>query len=279
MQFSPPFTRSSRFKVLCYASQVLYKRQCALPKCHFFASFTIKIPAINMTNNTDDVVAVEWDLGLVSSSCSGDARIEALTQNVERKSNMIADLARAVSAEPSEFLLDDTVDDPTGTSSVFDPAESLTQEITGKSLDEAELANADLYKDSEDCGPPVAEGVAKRINRSCTKRPAKEQFLTIQKKYLRPQNCEFLKAPRVNPELWDDLLDKTKNLKHYQKNLIKGIIPVIMLSNQVVKAKQEQNESIPVSQCISGGARSLSGGLIFIYSCSQTLKTMDFKRN
>ena len=204
-----------------------------------------------MTNNTDDVVAVERDLGLVPSPCSGDARIEALTQNVERMSNMIADLARAVSAEPSKFLLHDTVDDLTGTSSVFDPAESLTQEITGKSLDEAELANADLYKDSEDCGPPVAEGVAKRINRSCTKRPAKEQFLTIQKKYLRPQNCEFLKALRVNPELWDDLLDKTKareaSFQNYQKNLIKGIIPIIMLSNEVVNAKQEQNESIPVS--------------------------------
>ena len=170
----------------------------------------VNIPAINMTDNTDDVVEVEQNLGLVPPPCSGDARIDALTQNAERMSNMITDLARAVSAEPSEFLLDDTVDDPTGTSSVFDPAESLTQEITGKSLHEAELPNADLYKDSKDCGPPVAEGVAKRINRSCTKRPAKEQFLTIQKKYLRPQICEFLKAPRFNPELWDDLLDKTK---------------------------------------------------------------------
>ena len=134
------------------------------------------------------------------------------------------------------------------------------------------MPNADLYKDSEDCGPPVVDGVAKRINRSCTKRPAKEQFLTIQKKYLRPQNCEILKAPRVNPELWDDLLDKTKareaSFQNYQKNLIKGIIPVIMFSHQIVKAKQEQYESIPVSEVydLAVDALTLLGNSVFEFS-------------
>ena len=62
----------------------------------------------------------------------------------------------------------------------------------------------------EERGPKVNEGVAKRVNSACTKRPAKEQFSSIQKKYFRPENCDFLKASRVNPELWDDLQDKTK---------------------------------------------------------------------
>ena len=43
--------------------------------------------------------------------------------------------------------------------------------------------------------------MAKRVNGACTKGPAKEQFSPIHKKYLRPKHCEFLKAPRVNPEL------------------------------------------------------------------------------
>lgn len=56
----------------------------------------------------------------------------------------------------------------------------------------------------------IYEGVAKCVNSACAKRPTKEQFSFIQKKYLRPENCEFLRAPRVNPELLNDLLDKTK---------------------------------------------------------------------
>ena len=43
--------------------------------------------------------------------------------------------------------------------------------------------------------------MAKRVNGACTKRPAKEQSSPIHKKYLRPTHCEFLKAPRVDPEL------------------------------------------------------------------------------
>lgn len=43
--------------------------------------------------------------------------------------------------------------------------------------------------------------MAKRVSGACTKGPAKEQFSPIHKKYLRPKHCEFLKAPRVNPEL------------------------------------------------------------------------------
>jgi hypothetical protein len=36
---------------------------------------------------------------------------------------------------------------------------------------------------------------------------------------------------------------------------------------------------VVVMMAIIGIERSISGGTIFIYSCSQTLKTIDFKRN
>ena len=83
----------------------------------------------------------------------------------------------------------------------FDPTESLTYGSNGKSLEEAELPYQDLFKDPEDCGPKALDGVAERINSSCTKKPGKEQFLSVQRKYLLPKNCEFLNAPRVNLEL------------------------------------------------------------------------------
>ena len=104
----------------------------------------------------------------------------------------------------------------------------LINESNGNSLEELELPYDDLFKDSENCGPKALDGVAKRVNSSCTKKPAKEQFQSIQRKYQRLENCEFPKTPRVNPDLWDDLHDKTKSLevllRAFQKNLIKGII-------------------------------------------------------
>ena len=79
----------------------------------------------------------------------------------------------------------------------YDPAES----VVSHKDETADLPYKDLFKDCEDCGPKVHDGVAKRIDNACTKKPAKEQFSKIQAKYLRPENCEFLKVPRVNPEL------------------------------------------------------------------------------
>ena len=102
-----------------------------------------------------------------------------------------------LSAEEKGALLADG-----GQHSVFDPAEGD---------DVGDLPYEDLFKDAEDCGPNVNNGVVKRVNSTCTKRPAKKQFSSIQKKYLSIENGEFLKAPQVNPKLWDDLLDKTRS--------------------------------------------------------------------
>ena len=116
------------------------------------------------------------------------------------------------------------------------------------------------------------EGVAKRVNSACTKKPAKEQFASIQKKYLRPENCDFLKTPRVNPELWDDLQDKTKHrecsFQAFQKNLIKGITPVVQLASKVVDAKKRKEDSIPLNDVydLSIDALTLLGNSVYEFS-------------
>ena len=116
------------------------------------------------------------------------------------------------------------------------------------------------------------EGVAKRVNSACTKKPAKEQFASIQKKYLRPENCDFLKTPRVNPELWDDLQDKTKHrecsFQAFQKNLIKGITPVVQLASKVVDAKKRKEDSIPLNDVydLSIDALTFLGNSVYEFS-------------
>ena len=151
---------------------------------------------------------------------------------------------------------------------VFDPAESVISPMD----ETADLPYEDLFKDCEGCGPKVQDGVAKRIDNACTKKPAKEQFSNIQAKYLRPENCEYLKVPRVNPELWDDLLDKVKSrdvgFQAFQKGLIKGIVPVANLASKLVDAKKDKVQFIPVADAydLAIDALTLLGYSVFEFS-------------
>ena len=58
---------------------------------------------------------------------------------------------------------------PAENDDVYDPAESV---ISHKD-ETADLPYDDLFKDCEDCGPKVLDGVARRIDNACTKKPAK----------------------------------------------------------------------------------------------------------
>ncbi|XP_044166289.1 uncharacterized protein LOC114963128 [Acropora millepora] len=192
-----------------------------------------------------------------------------------KMSDSLAHLAR-----PHEALLDSEEEDALreeGGQSELDPTECILSQ--GIILELSELPYEDLFKGTEDCGSKVNEGVAKRVNSACTKRPAKEQFSLIQKKYLCPENGNFLKAPRVNPELWDDLQDKTKcrecSFQSFQKNLIKGITLVVHLSSKVVDAKKSKEDAISLNDVydLTLDALTLLGNSVYE---SQPITTMLF---
>lgn len=82
--------------------------------------------------------------------------------------------------------------------SVFDPAGGIVVEAEGD--DAVDLPYEGPFKDAEDCGWEVNDGVAKRVNSACTKGPAKGQLSPVQKKYPRPNNCEFL-SPTSEPRV------------------------------------------------------------------------------
>ena len=63
--------------------------------------------------------------------------------------------------------------------------------LTPLNVFSGKLPYEDVFKDTEDCGPKVNERITKRVKSACTKRPAKEQFSSIHKKHLRPENCDF----------------------------------------------------------------------------------------
>ncbi|XP_015771485.1 PREDICTED: uncharacterized protein LOC107349815 [Acropora digitifera] len=190
-----------------------------------------------------------------------DSKLDTLTNSMLKMSDSLSRLYR---------VLEEDALREEGGQGKFDPTERiLSQEIN---LESSELPYEDLFKDTEDCGPKINEGVAKRVNSACTKRPAKEQFSSIQKKYLRPENCDFLKAPRVNPELWDDLQDKTRSrdcsFQSFQKNLIKEVTPVVQLVSKVVDAKKSKEDSISLNDVydLTVDALTLLGNSVYEFS-------------
>ena len=63
-----------------------------------------------------------------------------------------------------------------------------------------------LLKASEK-GDPISRSLAKLINDSCTQQCEVKQTI---EKYKVPSNCEFMSAPRVNEEIWGDLVRNKK---------------------------------------------------------------------
>ena len=99
-----------------------------------------------------------------------ESKLDTLTNSMLKMSDTLARLTRPLNSEEENALLEE------GEQSEFDPTERIVSEEAQTDLALGELPYEDLFKDTEDCGPKVNEGVAKRVNSACTKRPAKEQF-------------------------------------------------------------------------------------------------------
>ena len=163
----------------------------------------------------------------ISASPDVSSRLEALTQSVER-------------------LVQSMVFDPSLSVSGEHPSTSNTSETEVK----VQLPDEDLLNSPETCGADISTGLATRIDTACTKKPAKEKLVKIQERYLRPLNCSHMLAPKVNPELWDDLSDTAKGrelgLQSLQKLFVKSFYPLTQLTNTLVLAKSTGSESIPI---------------------------------
>ena len=85
------------------------------------------------------------------------------------------------------------------------------------------------------------QGLAKAVDAAVTIRSSKDSLKTIEEKYHRPENCEFLVTPRVNPEIWRAIhkLGHTQDLalQEVQKSLATGLIPIVQLADKCVKSK------------------------------------------
>ena len=67
-------------------------------------------------------------------------------------------------------------------------------------------------------------------------------------RYTRPVNCECLEPTQVNHLLWDKLKHDTRSsdlkLQLIKANLLKGIIPIVLVVEQVVKVQDKISEEL-----------------------------------
>ena len=185
----------------------------------------------------------------VSPSVNIASKLDALTESVNRLVGvMVPDPATSFVDE--ESLLDD---DP----GEFDPSLSLSgdgnlQTSRNEGLASTELLpDEDLFNEAEECGTDISANLAKRVNTTCTMKPAKDKFVKIQQRYLRPRNCSLLLVPKVNPELWDDLSDSARGrelgLQNLQRLFVNSFNPLLSLANKVVQARSNKAEAIPIA--------------------------------
>lgn len=104
-----------------------------------------------------------------------------------------------------------------------------------------------LFKDKSEQGPKVNENLAKTVNRGISHNFSIKSALEFGDNYKTPENCEFLRVPKLNEELFfeesiatrykknDGMLQKTQQL------LTKGMIPLVQLMNKLLE-KEENTE-------------------------------------
>ncbi|CAB3983233.1 Hypothetical predicted protein [Paramuricea clavata] len=67
------------------------------------------------------------------------------------------------------------------------------------------------FAPGEQTGPAIDHDLATIVNELLTEKLTKEKLEPVQDKYLKPENCENLVAPKINKPIWQQLKQETKN--------------------------------------------------------------------
>ena len=83
--------------------------------------------------------------------------------------------------------------------------------------------------------------MAKAVNAAVSVKSSKETMGEIAKQYYRPENCTYLKVPRVNKEIWDAMNKNAHSsdlaLQEIHTYMAHGLIPIVSLADQLANSK------------------------------------------
>lgn len=144
--------------------------------------------------------------------------------------------------------------------------------IKGEDVGVIDKEFADLleYTNSENkTGPPVADIIRQKFE-GLMNGGSKESVEKLKDKLLPPENCKNLCVPKVNPEIWNNLSQKSKSndlrSQILQKNVLKGVTAFAnvidgMMKNEKSLAKDFLRESL---KQLLDGAESLANAFLDI---------------
>ena len=127
------------------------------------------------------------------------------------------------------------------------PASNKTT-TEGNSGDLLSKINDEIY--GEDCvSAPVSDQLAGIIDKRWQTKMQSEKLKSLLSKYNRPENCEKLTVPRVNPQIWNNLAKQQKmsdvRMSHVQESIVKACTAITrsldhLITNQNDSGKNDQ---------------------------------------
>ena len=154
----------------------------------------------------------------------------------------------------SELFGDDTPNDPSLEAAPPEPSslnEVSEQPFGGDLFDGLEQ----FYSQDSQTGPKVNDKLSKLIYTMLRAKVSDQKMKEKAGRFRRPQNCENLVLPKVNPEIWSKMASRAKsrdlNLQNVQVYLIMGLIPVVQSLQKLYDwrkmAKKAADKSVSIS--------------------------------
>lgn len=114
--------------------------------------------------------------------------------------------------------------------------EAQTSESTeSKVTDGAFKSLAEEFSVSEKTAPSIQSGLADIVNSLLKDKLPKEKISALQDKYLKPDNCPNLVAPKINKQMWQQLHQETRNadsaFQKAQALMMSGIYALVQQCN------------------------------------------------
>ena len=116
-------------------------------------------------------------------------------------------------------------------------------------------------KSKENLARPVNASLAEIVNDLLSNGVSEDTVQEQKEKYCRPENCEFLKVPKVNEEIWQHALDaiRSKDLKlqNIQKNVLSSLTVIVQLMDKTMTAI-DKNIAVSRTELLDGCSDAVS---------------------
>ncbi|CAC5417745.1 unnamed protein product [Mytilus coruscus] len=162
----------------------------------------------------------------------------------------------------------------------LDKSDNVTDDEDHNEVNELMDETSEFYNDSEETSAAIEESLAKSVNTSLRSKIPDSKFKEIKLKYKRPENCQSLMIPSVNEEVWGEkhamvnaIRSRDLKLQKIMGYVIKGMIPAIETTNDILKAALKKNTFEPTKNL-----RKMTDG-IRMFAASYTQLNQNRKEN